>query len=47
MFAKRGVESFLVQRKVCKQTFGANSSNLAQGDLKDVCQREAYGYDGL
>jgi hypothetical protein len=35
--AERRVESFPTEGKVCSQTFGVNSSNLAQKDSRDVC----------
>lgn len=44
---KKRVESFLAQRKVCNQTFGTNSNNLAQGDSRDICWQKAYVYSGL
>jgi hypothetical protein len=45
--AKRRVDSFLVQGKVCSQIFSVDSSNLAQGDLGDVCQQKAHVFGGL
>jgi hypothetical protein len=44
---KKKVESFLTQGKVCNQTFGIDSNNLAQEDSGDVCQQEAYASNGL
>lgn len=35
--AERKVKSFLVEGKVCNQTFNTNSSNLVQRDLRDIC----------
>jgi hypothetical protein len=41
------VESFPTQRKICNYTFDADSSNLAQGDSRDVCQQKDYAFGGL
>ncbi len=44
--AKRRVESFPAQGKVCSQAFDLDLNNLAQGHLGDVCQQEAYASSG-
>jgi hypothetical protein len=44
---ERRVESFPIQGKVCSQSSNVNSSNLAQGDLRDICQQKVYAFGGL
>ncbi len=44
---ERRVGSVQAQRKVCNQTFDIDSSNLAQGDSRDVCRQEVYVFNGM
>jgi hypothetical protein len=45
--AKRKVESFPIQGKVCNQNSDLDSSNLVQGHLRNLFQQEAYASSGL
>lgn len=42
--AKRRLEGFLVKGKVCHLTFGFDLSDLAQGELGNLCQLEAHAF---